>query len=88
MIKMRFQANPNFLSGFRDLKTRAQRQVRVELQTVVKPALQKQADKTFGSDPGPVKKPIDWTSVRQRAAFFASNGFGRGYRFASHGQSA
>lgn len=78
MIKMRFSANPNFLAGFRDLSTRAKRQVRVELQTAVKPALQKQADKTFGTDPGPVKKPIDWTTVKQRAAFFASNGFGNG----------
>lgn len=28
--------------------------------------------------PGPVKYPILWKSERQRRAFFASNGFGRG----------
>ena len=28
--------------------------------------------------PGPVKYPIQWTSEKQRKAFFASNGFGRG----------
>lgn len=28
--------------------------------------------------PGPVKYPIEWTSERQRRAFFATDGFGRG----------
>jgi len=28
--------------------------------------------------PGPVKRPIRWTSACQRCAFFATNGFGRG----------
>lgn len=28
--------------------------------------------------PGPVKYPIEWTSERQRRAFFATNGFGSG----------
>lgn len=29
-------------------------------------------------EPGPVKYPIEWTSEKQRRAFFATNGFGRG----------
>lgn len=29
-------------------------------------------------EPGPVRRPIQWASERQRRAFFASNGFGRG----------
>lgn len=29
-------------------------------------------------EPGPVKYPVDWTSERQRRAFYATNGFGRG----------
>jgi hypothetical protein len=28
--------------------------------------------------PGPVKYPIQWKTARQRRAFFATNGFGRG----------
>lgn len=28
--------------------------------------------------PGPVKYPIQWKSAKQRRAFFATNGFGRG----------
>lgn len=70
--------NPQFLSAFRDLYPRAQAQFRVELQTKVKPVLQKQVDATFGEDPGPVKYKIDWTSVKQMAAFFATDGFGKG----------
>lgn len=30
------------------------------------------------AQPGPVKYPIDWTSERQRRAYFATNGFGSG----------
>jgi hypothetical protein len=30
------------------------------------------------SEPGAVKRPIQWTSERQRRAFFATNGFGKG----------
>src|SRR6266404_203260 len=78
MYKIRTNANPQFLSAFRDLAPRAQAQFRVELQTKVKPVLQKQVDATFGRDPGPVKYPIEWTSERQRKAFFASDGFGNG----------
>ena len=32
----------------------------------------------LGAIPGPVHYPIRWTSERQRRAFFASDGFGRG----------
>lgn len=37
-----------------------------------------QALNELGHEPGPVKYPIEWTSEKQRKAFFASNGFGRG----------
>jgi hypothetical protein len=30
------------------------------------------------ADPGPVKYPIQWTTEKQRRAFFATNGFGGG----------
>ena len=35
-------------------------------------------DAVLAPSVGPVKYPIDWTSEKQRKAFFASNGFGRG----------
>lgn len=78
LYKLRIPPNPYFLSAFRDLPARSQAQFRVELQTKVKPVLQKQVDKTFGKAPGPVVYPIEWKSQRQRRAFFATKGFGRG----------
>jgi len=78
MYKLYAPPNPRFLSAFRDLYPRAQKQFRVELQTTVKPVLQKQVDATFGSDPGPVKYKIKWETEKQRQAFFASDGFGNG----------
>ena len=78
MYKIVAPPNPQFLSAFRDLYPRSQRQFRVELQTTVKPVLQKQIDATFGRDPGPVKYPIEFETPLQQRAFFASKGFGKG----------
>lgn len=39
-------------------------------------------------EPGPVKKPIQWTSERQRKAYFATNGFGRGIPTGRSGRMA
>src|SRR5689334_11984740 len=78
MYKMRVSPNPQFLQAFYDLPAKSQAQFRVELQTKVKPTLQKQVDATFGRDPGPVSYPIDWTTEKQRKAFFATDGFGDG----------
>lgn len=36
-----------------------------------------QAQQAF-ADPGPVSRPIEWQSERQRKAFFATDGFGKG----------
>lgn len=32
----------------------------------------------LGHEPGPVKHPVEWESDKQRKAFFATDGFGRG----------
>lgn len=39
---------------------------------------QKTVNQRLKKPAGPVKYPIAWTSDRQRRAFFATNGFGRG----------
>lgn len=36
--------------------------------------------------PGPVKYPIQWTSEKQRKAFFATDGFGKGIPYRRTGQ--
>ena len=38
--------------------------------------------------PGPVKRPIQWTSERQRRAYFATNGFGAGIPYRRTGKLA
>lgn len=38
--------------------------------------------------PGPVKRPIEWTSDKQRKAFFATNGFGGGIPYQRTGRLA
>lgn len=43
----------------------------------IRPLFDPMLDK-LEADPGPVARPIQWTSVKQRKAYFATNGFGRG----------
>lgn len=42
----------------------------------------------FQAEPGKVKYPIQWTSDRQRRAFFASKGFGKGIPYVRTGKLA
>lgn len=42
----------------------------------------------LGTEPGPVQYPIQWTSERQRRAFFATNGFGKGIPYKRTGKLA
>ncbi len=42
--------------------------------------------KDLSTAPGPVVYPIRWTSARQRRAFFATNGFGKGIPYKRTGQ--
>lgn len=49
-----------------------------ELRQTVVPAVRRRVKEELGRDPGPVVRPIAWASERQRRAFFATNGFGRG----------
>lgn len=41
-------------------------------------AMVNDAVEVFEQYPGPVKKPIRWTSKKQRRAYFATKGFGKG----------
>lgn len=65
-----FTARKTFLKQFSDNVRSLVRDVHSETETEVLNALRQ--------DPGPVKYPIQWTSERQRRAFFATNGFGGG----------
>src|SRR5690606_2623187 len=58
---------------FRDLPKLSQRAFRGEITRVTRPMLDE-----LTATPGPPQYPIRWKSERQRRAFFATNGFGRG----------
>lgn len=62
----------------RNLKGRALTQYKRELERTVKPDVQKQVDDLLGADPGPVKLPFEFATDKSRAAYFATNGFGKG----------
>lgn len=81
----KFKLNlPNsVLRAARNIPKRVMPEFRRELQTKVKPALQRQVDDLLGADPGPVKRPFVFSddpvqNARIRAAYFATNGFGKG----------
>lgn len=65
-----FDAFADALDNFNEIVDRVGRDVYEDYQGPMLAALQQQ--------PGPVKYPIQWTSEKQRRAFFATDGFGRG----------
>lgn len=44
----------------------------------IRPFVSQEVDKRLRRNPGKVKYPIQWTSEKQRRAFFATDGFGHG----------
>ena len=52
----------------------------------IAPYLRNEVTKRLRREPGVVVYPIEWTSERQRLAFFASDGFGHGIPYQRSGQ--
>jgi hypothetical protein len=78
-VSLRIAANINtrpvdlfvdYLDAINDIVDDVGREVFEDYRPVVLQRLQ--------ADPGPVKYPIQWTTEKQRRAFFATNGFGQG----------
>src|SRR5690348_12561843 len=59
-----------YMDGFQQV---ANEEMDAALAVIKTPALNELAH-----EPGKVKYPIEWESEKQRRAFFATNGFGRG----------
>lgn len=53
-------------------------EINIEILDEVRDEIAPHAIDELSLEPPPTKKPIQWTSDRQRKAFFASNGFGKG----------
>lgn len=60
-------------SAFRNIVPFVERRVEIQLRRNI---------------PGPAKKPIQWTSEKQRKAFFATDGFGHGIPYRRTGRLA
>lgn len=56
-----------------------------EAQRSIFPRATRLVKRKLGQPPGPVKHPIQWTSEKQRRAFFATDGFGHGIPYVRSG---
>lgn len=52
----------------------------------VRPYVSQQVQRRFRQEPGAVHYPIEWTSEKQRMAFFATDGFGHGIPYRRTGE--
>lgn len=52
----------------------------------VRPFVEQETERRLGKAPGDVHYPIEWTSEKQRMAFFASKGFGHGIPYSRTGK--
>ncbi len=52
----------------------------------VRPYVEQETEQRLGKEPGEVHYPIEWTSAKQRMAFFATDGFGRGIPYTRTGE--
>ena len=52
----------------------------------VRPFVSQLVQRKFRQEPGAVHYPIEWTSDKQRMAFFATNGFGGGIPYRRSGE--
>lgn len=75
----------DILDAIDDAATRAPKLVESAYRRAVRGVGQR-AVKALAQAPGPVKYPIRWKSERQRRAFFATNGFGKGIPYRRSGE--
>lgn len=77
MLKARWSVKADPLDGLEKFMEQVDQRmawVGEDVQNEIEPPLMNE----LRTVPGPVKYPIQWTSEKQRKAFFATNGFGQG----------
>ena len=87
VIRIRLEADTNAIEG-QIAFLEAQNEIVDEILENVVEALAPTALAALRRQPGPVKRPIQWTSERQRRAYFATNGFGAGIPYRRKGKLA
>lgn len=67
-----------FVSEVRDAGRAADEAMKKELDKIARSIQDPLSRDLLALTPGPVRYPIEWTSEKQRRAYFATNGFGKG----------
>jgi len=68
----------DFVSEVREASRDADKAMKKELDAIAKAIQDPLSRDLLALTPGPVRYPIEWTSEKQRRAYFATNGFGKG----------
>ncbi len=86
MFKANLKLDMDYLVTLQQLGAVMPEIVRVWAKKDLRPFVSKEVQVRLGRAPGTVHYPIEWTSERQRLAFFASNGFGHGIPYQRSGE--
>lgn len=78
LIKVKVGIPKDLFIEIRTLPSRSRRRFNDIIKTEVQPKVQKQVTDLLGDDPGPVKYRFKFGTPKSQAAYFATNGFGRG----------
>lgn len=84
-VRMRTETNFAAFTGKQAFIKRFDRVVQETAEAVVRDTRQNTIA-ALTQDPGPVQYPIEWSSERQRRAFFATDGFGSGIPYQRTGR--
>lgn len=77
-IRQETLISPDVTAPIREIRQYARSEYRREFGKIARGKTVQKVLRRLYRDPGPVHRPIRWTSERQRRAYFATNGFGRG----------
>lgn len=78
----------SILDAVRETAQAAPRTMQIFVEKTVANDLRKEVKERLGDDPGPVHYPIEWASEKQRRAYFATDGFGKGIPYTRTGKLA
>lgn len=78
MFNLTIKLPTDLFASIKALPASAYKQMHVEMEKTVKPAVQREVQDLVATYPGPVVYPFEFGTAKSRRAFFATQGFGRG----------
>jgi len=88
MITASITTSGDSLEPLRNIATLYPENIREWAKRDLRPFVSQEVGKQLGQEPGAVHYPIEWTSEKQRLAFFATDGFGKGIPYTRTGKLA